>query len=318
MSKKREIELFVHCCNEKLAIRLDEKKVDYIVVGFKDFSCRFNNYFDTKSLKATKNKLKNSKLCVFLNNLYSENDLQELEKLLLFLEDINIDLVMFSDFAIPQIVYEKKLNLKLHYNPETLVTSYGQFPFYMENNIHKVNVATELTIKELEKLCANKNDMYVSTKGFGLGFIMHSRWPMISNFANYSELPQSFFNDIKYLLIKEDERILPNIIFEDSFGTHMLTGYYICSILQINILKQMKINALIIDSLFIHDDDLTLDFVVEKYLYVLENEIDDNELKFIYLEIEKRMELKISPGFFGEYNDVLHTLKVGDGNEEGN
>lgn len=309
MSKKRIIDLYVHSCNENLAYRLDSKKVDYIVVGIKDFSCRFNNYFDLQTLERTKNNLKNSKLCVFLNNLYSEEEIQNLEELLIKLDSLKIDLIMFSDFAIPEIIFEKKLNLKLHYNPETLVTSYGQFSLYLENKIDRVNAASELTLSELKKMCLNKGDMYISTKGFGLGFIMHSRWPMISNFLKYSKAHKQYFNDIEYLFIQENERVIPNIIYEDKFGTHMLTGYYLCCLKQLNELKESKLNSLIIDSLFIHDDDLTLDFVVDNYLYALENDLSETELLEMYKKIENKVEFKISPGFFGEHSDVLHSLK---------
>lgn len=312
MSKNRLIDLYVHCCNEDLAYRLNELKVDYIVVGYVGFSCRINGYFDMETLKRVKQKLKHSKLCVFLNDLYSETKIDELKNLLIQLQDINIDLVMFSDFAIPQLVYENNLKLNLHYNPETLVTSYGQFSLYKANNIHKVNLATELTLSELKKICLNKKDMYVSTKGFGLGFIMHSRWPMVSNYLEYANMSKAKFNSIDYLLILEEERQLPNIIYEDQYGTHMLTGYYISCLKQINILKEVKLDALIIDSLFIHDDDRTLDNIVKAFIKAIDNDLDDNQLIQLYEDTAKICELQVSPGFFGEHNDVLHTLKKED------
>ncbi|MDE5841636.1 MAG: U32 family peptidase, partial [Malacoplasma sp.] len=307
MSKK--IDLYVYCCNEKLAYRLDKRKVDYIVVGLKGFSCRINNFFSLEVIERVKKNLKYSKLCVFLNNLYSEKEIEKLENILEKLSELKIDLIMFSDFAIPQIIYEKNINLSLHYNPETLVTSYGQFDFYLENNIHKVNLATELTLSEMKRICDNKKQMYVSIKGFGLGFVMHSRWKMISTFLDYANVNKAKFNNTDYLLIKEDERVVPNIIFEDNMGTHMLTGYYICCLKQINEIKNMNIDALIIDSLFVHDDDLTLDFVLEAYKFALKNDLNDKQLEIIYQEVKKKCELDISPGFFGNHTDVLHTKK---------
>ncbi|MDE5949928.1 MAG: U32 family peptidase [Malacoplasma sp.] len=307
MSKK--IDLYVSCCNEKLAYRLDKRKVDFIVVGLKGFSCRINNFFNLDTIARLKKNLKYSKLCVFLNNLYSETEIEKLENVLEKLSELKVDLIMFSDFAIPQIIYEKKLNLPLHYNPETLVTSYGQFDFYLENNINKVNLASELTLSEIKRICENKNQMYVSIKGFGLGFVMHSRWKMISTFLDYAKANKAKFNSTDYLLIKEDERVVPNIIFEDEMGTHMLTGYYICCLKQINEIKNMNIDALIIDSLFVHDDDLTLDFILEAYKFALKNNLNDKQLEIIYQEVKKKCELDISPGFFGNHTDVLHTKK---------
>ena len=58
MSKK--IDLYVYCCNEKLAYRLDKRKVDYIVVGLKGFSCRINNFFSLEAIERVKKNLKYS------------------------------------------------------------------------------------------------------------------------------------------------------------------------------------------------------------------------------------------------------------------
>ncbi|MCF0217872.1 MAG: U32 family peptidase [Malacoplasma sp.] len=311
-----KINLFVTCCNFKLATQLDKYQIDYIIVGIKDFSTRFNNYFDLETLSNLKQSLKYSKLCVCLNNIYSEFDISGLEKLLVKLDELKVDLVMFSDFAVAQIVDEKKLNLELHYNPETLVTSYGQFDFYLENKINKVNIATELTLSEVKKICENKKQMFVTIKGFGLGFIMHSRWNMIDTFVDYANLEKAKFNSVEYLLIKEDERKYPNIIYQDHTGTQMLTGFYICCIKQINELKATNINGLIIDALFVHDDDKTLAYVVNAYKYALNHNLNQNQLNKLYHFIAQKVELDISPNFFGNHSDVLHTLKESNENDK--
>lgn len=305
MSQKL-VDLWVCCSDAFTACMLDAYQVSYLVVGVRGFSCRFNAYFSLEEIIELQKKLKNSKLCLFLNNIYSEFEIEALETLLQKIAQSPIRYVMFADFAIAQIVYEANLRLYLFYNPETLVTNYGQFPFYLANNIQAVNLATELTLLELTKICAHKQNMYVTIKAFGLGFVMFSRWPMVSNFAHYAQIQPKSFQNIPYLLIKENERSLANVLYEDQYGTHMLTGYYICNISQINICKSL-FDGLLIDGLFV--DNKSLIAVVKYYQTSLKSDLTQTVLAQIYEQIQKQLPLLISPGFFGKHSDVLHTKK---------
>lgn len=302
------MEISVTCSSLALAKDLDLLNVDNIIIGIKNFSCRFNNYFSIEDVEHLSNELKNSQLTICLNSFYFEEDLKELTEILFKLSKIKINKIMFSDFAIPQIIFENNLNFNLQYAPETLVTSYGQFDFYLKNNIKSVVIATELTWLELNKIIENKSDMKIAIKAHGLGFVMYSRWPMISNYRDDNNFLKDEFNNIDYLLIKEEKRLLPNLIYEDDKGTHMMTGYYICSIKKILEMKQKGMDEIIIDSLFIEDNNLKE--IIDYYINCLNLKYDAISLNQIWTRIKSISKFPISEGFFGETKDVLHTLEV--------
>lgn len=310
------MKIAVTCCNLNLALELVDKKVENIIVGLKGFSCRFNNYLDFEEIKILVENKQNSLITVCLNNLYFEESINELEKIIKQLVDLKIDTIMFADFAIPCIIKENNYNVNLHYHPETIVTNYGQFDFYLKNKINSVSLASELTMTELNKIHENKDEMQTYIKIYGLGFIMHSRWPMISNFQEHlgckTKIVSKYFNSINYLLIKEETRKYPNILYEDFTGTHMLTGYYLCGIKKINEFKKMDVDFILIDALFIHDSELHQ--IVDKFIDARNLNYGEEQLIKYHDEIQDGADFLISEGFFGTINDRLHMLKE-DANE---
>lgn len=305
------MKIAVTCCNLDFAIYMTENNVDNIIVGLKDFACRFNNYFDFDQIKTLVENKKQSKITVCINNIFFENELNDLSEAIAKLIKLNIDAIMFHDLAVAQIVKENNYAIALHYNPETLVTSYGQFDFYLKNNIKSVSIASELTMGEIKKIHENKKQMQTYVKVYGLGFVMHSRWPMVSNFEKHLNHNQQIFsknfNSIKYLLIKEQQRVMPNILFEDKYGTHMLTGFYICALKKMNELKTMNIDYLLIDTFLIHD--IEAKEIIKKFDIANKQDLSLNELNEYYLQIQQNAEHKIAEGFFGSINDRLHMLK---------
>lgn len=305
------MKIAVTCCNLELGLNLAKSKIDNIIVGLRGFACRFNNYFEYEEIKELVGNKQNSKITVCLNDIFFEDAISKLEIAIKKLVELKVDCLMFHDFAVAQIVKENNYDIDLHYNPETLVTSYGQFDFYLKNKINNVSIASELTMHELKQIHANKGNMTTYVKGYGLGFVMHSRWPMVSNFKQHlnanTNIYSMKFNSIEYLLIKEDLRIMPNILFEDSYGTHMLTGYYICGLKKIEEFKQMNVDYLLIDAFFIHDVELYT--IIDKFVKANNNQLEESELQQMYNEIESGAEHKISEGYFGELANRLHMHK---------
>ncbi|MEG1354046.1 MAG: U32 family peptidase [Malacoplasma sp.] len=319
--QKNNLKLSITCSNYDLAIKLIELNVYEIVVGLKSFSCRFNDYFEINDIEKLVTNKKNTRIVVSLNNIFFEQDMSRLEFILDKLSKLNIDLLLFHDFAIPQIVYENKLNINLHYNPETLITSYGQFDFFKKNEINSLTLAGELTNNELKKIALeNKHNLNLYIKIHGLGFIMQSRWPMISNFFKYSNIERNKMNGIDYFLIKESERKQPNLIYEDYVGTHMMTGYFICGIKKMRILYDFGFQYMIIDSLYI-EDNILLE-IVNLYIKTIDlisckpNKYNDAEINSFYSLIKKISPLDISEHFFDFPKGLLHMMKEEGKNEK--
>ncbi|MGL4647548.1 MAG: U32 family peptidase [Mycoplasmoidaceae bacterium] len=302
------MKIAVKCDNYAMAEKLISKGVDILYFGMKGFSCRFNNNIHLDELREIVKIKKDCQISIVLNNLYSENEIDQLEQFLIELAKINIDEICFHDYAVLQIIYEQNIKIKCHYNPETLNTNYGQFDFFRKNNIKKISLAREITLNELKQILKEKEDLEIEIQGHGFTFFMHSKWPMVSNFEKHLLEKNQKLNNMNYLVIQERKRKLPNLLYEDETGTHMFSGFILSIYQLLPDLIEAKLDSILIDNIF--KDELWTLAVVDIYLIAL-RVIASNKFS---IEGEKALaelenEFALSKSFLGNFREMPHMEK---------
>ncbi len=301
------MEIVVEAYNFDHAKWCIENNIPNLILGYELFANRLAYSFNQSEMQDLINKRKNTKIWIKVNNFFFEQELNRLEMYLRWLSNLEIDRVVFQDFAVAQINYEDNLNLNLHYNPETLITNYGQFDFYLENKINSCFLARELMPYEVTEIVKNKKNMQLEVQGFGYGFIMHSRWKLISNFEEHYQL--NLNKD--YLEIKEALRKYPNVIFEDQAGTQMLTGYLIDGLSSITKLNQEGVDYLSLN--FIKTNETIAKDVTKLFNEAIQDKnLDENINKYEAKLIQICKGYMLSPGFLGGTKTIPHTQKVED------
>jgi collagenase-like PrtC family protease len=166
------MKLLTNPCNFKNAIDLIKFGIDQISIGESKFSTRNSCDINLKQIeKLTKIKNK-TQILVLVNKFFFDPQLPELEKYLVSLAKLNIDGIIFSDYAVNQILFEHKIKINQIYSPETLVVNYGQFDFYKQNKITEVALARELTKLNIQKILLNKKNIKVQLQVCGYAFMM--------------------------------------------------------------------------------------------------------------------------------------------------
>lgn len=300
------MQLLIEPVNYTHAINCIEQNVDIILVGNEQFSTRIVHSFSIEEIKKILENKKNTQVWIKVNTFFFEPEIIELEKYLTLLSTLPIDKVVFQDYAICEINHNNKLGLELHYNPDTLITSYGQFYFFRNINVNSCFLARELLINEILEIAKQKETTKIEVQGLGYGMIMHSRWKIITNF-------ESFYNtnirddDLK-VLIRENLRKIPNIIFEDIHGTHMLTGYIISAF---KVLEKLNNSIDYLSLSFLCMKNVDINSITTLFLEAF-NDIKNNSYDAV-LYIEKLQKLLpdklISAGFLGGPKDILHMQK---------
>lgn len=280
-------------CNKKENIKnLLQSKADIIAVGCKGFSDKTQTKLTKEEIKEVLSATKqaNKKLYVYLDAFVYDSMIPELEKTLVYFNEIKIDGVIFNDLGINQICFEKNLKLNLVYDPKALITNYEQFPFYKKNNIDTVVLANELKDFEVLECCKNKKDMKLAKQVAGYVFIMESRWQLITEFLKKNKISADL-NDRK-VYIKEETREFPSIIYQNEFGTHITTGYVLSNLKYIDQLKN-GIDYIIIDGL-LHSDQWLID-TINLYSKAINDLSNANK----YIEQEKQINKEefVSTGF---------------------
>ncbi len=297
------MELLVEAFSLEHAKECIKNKIPNLILGNEIFASRLSYSFNESEIQSLVRNKSITKIWIKVNAFFFEHEINRLIAYLRWLSRINIDYVIFSDFAVAQINDEFGLRLNLHYNPETIVCSYGQLDFYKECNFTGVFLAREIMWKELEEICQNKKDIKVEIQGHGYGFIMHSRWKLISNFYDYYQINNN--KDEQFLKIKEKLRKIPNLIFQDRHGTHMLTGYLIYSLNLIDKLKAINIDYLKLDFLFTNEEYAKK--ITNLYQDVIDNKIQINKANDLMKKYSN--DFLISNGFLGGCKDILHLKK---------
>jgi collagenase-like PrtC family protease len=159
------------------AIELINLNVDRITIGQPEFSLRNSCYLSIEETKELLKNKKNTKVIVLVNKIFFDTELQKLEQYLLEISKLDIDGIEFADYAVLQILYENNLSKNIYtiYNPETLVVSYQQFPFYLDNDIDEVFIAREINQLQINEIGHNKNNMKIGMQACGYSYMMQSR-----------------------------------------------------------------------------------------------------------------------------------------------
>lgn len=295
--------------NLENAFKLIDNNTDILVLNLKEFSCRSNYYFSLEEIENLSKNKKNTKIFVQLSNFIFESQLEKLENILKKINNLNIDKVMFNDFSVPQICYEQNLkNISLHYQPNTLFVSYGQYELLMENNINSFSLSNELFKQEIETIAKNKpTNAQLMIQTEGLSLIMYSRWELVSNFKKYVDDALNEYEPNKKIFIKECNKVWNNIIYENEYGTHMFSGYQLSCLKHLKFFLENNIDYLLIDTFLLNkkrDVDLILNNIYHQALNDLDN-LDDYHEK-----IENTSEYKLSDGFLGGMDSIHHLKKI--------
>ncbi len=228
------------------ATRFVAQGIDCLLLGAKSLSLRCANYFTLEEIKKIAARKGGTKVFVLVNQFFFEQDLKRLESQLRRLALMPIDGIYFQDFAVVELSKKNNLKFDFVYHPETMVTSYGQFPFFLKNGIFRLVLSRELFKSEIALICKNKpKKMALEIQGHGFLYIMHSRWRMVSNFREYADLK---IDARSRFFIHEAMRKYPNAIYEDEYGTHMFSGYELCSVKALNDLAGYGVDYLRIDN----------------------------------------------------------------------
>jgi collagenase-like PrtC family protease len=146
-----------------------------LVVGIAGFSNRSACNFSLEQIKELVNNKKDTKIYLMINKNFFDPELPGLEKLLIDVCKLDIDGIMFADYAVPQILFENKINTYLIYNPETLNVNRGKIDWFVDNNINEICLAREINKREMFDISNNKKTIKTQVQGCGYAFMMDSR-----------------------------------------------------------------------------------------------------------------------------------------------
>lgn len=139
--------------------------VDAYLVPIDELSINYQKTFNIEEIKKIKSTGK--EVFVFINKNIHEKELEKLKKILLEIEKINIDGIIFYDIALVKLKKELKLKTSLVWHQEHLTNSYAAVNYWYNKGIKYAYLSSELTKIEIEEIRKNtKAKLFVNIFGY--------------------------------------------------------------------------------------------------------------------------------------------------------
>ena len=213
---------------------------DAVYIGGKDFSLRARaNNFDFADMKAAAeyaHKL-GKKLYVTVNAFLRDKEAEELQKYLVFLDEIKVDAIIVSDPGVVYLAKKVAPSLEIHLSTQANTTNSFACKFWKEQGISRVVLARELAIEEIRGITENNKDLEFEIFVHGAMCISYSGRCFLSVYmadrdANRGDCAQPC--RWKYALIEEEKRKGELMYYEeDDKGAYIFNVNDMCLIQRI-------------------------------------------------------------------------------------
>lgn len=251
------------------------------LVGAPVFSLRTQPNFTYEQIERLNEIKKDKKIYVYVNALIEQHLLEKLQDHLEKLRVMDIDGVIFQDFAVYQLTREMGWNVELVYHPDTLNTNYASLNIYHGLGIGGAFLAREISLAHKQEIKAN-TALACFVQIHGCEYMAYSKRHLVSNYLKVidKQVPVGVAGG---LTIKANNIDAPSHIYEDEYGTHILSENVLSSIDNLDEYKMFDYG--IIDNQFL--DDALYCEVVKLYIKAMRDSGD-------YLEELKELDRSIS------------------------
>lgn len=196
-------------------LKLD--KYDAYIVGLKKYSTNYDVEVDIEEIKELKKKYLDKEIFVALNKNLFNDELDEVERLLKELDEIQVNGILFYDLSILYLHKKNNLKVDLVWNQTHMVTNYNTCNYYLEKGVKYAFLASEITLEEILEI-KEKSKMKFFALGFGYPIMAHSRRSLLTNYFKSKNLD----NDCGVHVL--NDRNGDYYIKEDETGTSILYG----------------------------------------------------------------------------------------------
>lgn len=265
--------------------------VDGFIIGIKGLSVNNNFYISIRRLEKIVTKLKQNKKEVFisLNKNMFNKDLLLLEEVLLKLDKLHIDGLLYYDISVLSIIDRLNLNIPLIWSQEHLTTNYLTCNYYEEKKVKGVYLSSEITLQEVEEI-TKKTKMVTILPIFGYLPMFNSKRHIVKNYLNTFNLKDN--SKINYL--EKGNNLYPILDNKEEvtvYSSHILNG--------LNEFLLLNVHYVTLNSFNIDEEKL------KKVAYMFKTVNKENVSNYD-AEINKMFN-NIDKGFF--YKETIYKVK---------
>jgi len=260
---------------------------------------KMNQFFEHGSFNDLKDSIINLKnkgkeIFISINKIMHNKDLKELESLLIELDKLEVNGILFGDIAVVNIWRRLELKVDLVWDQTHLVTNYHTCNYWLKKGINIGNISSEITMDEIIEIKKNTK-MKLMVQVFGFLPIFSSVRTLISNYFDFLEKKKE---DNNYFLYDKERKLRYPIM--ESNGTSIYSGNILNGINEVPIFIDSNIDYLIINGFNIESNVFN---EISKMFY----KIDSNNINDLYETINNKLPFPTDRGFF--YKQTIYKVR---------
>ncbi|ANY72328.1 peptidase U32 family protein [Paenibacillus ihbetae] len=226
---------------------------DAVVVGEDRFGMRLPGSMTLEEIREAAG-LTHSRGCsiyVCVNNLMTNELLNDLPDYIRALGEIGIDAVEFNDPSVLTAVKEHAPNVKLHWNAEMTATNYATANYWGSKGASRVILARELNMDEVTEM-KPRLEIEAQVQIHGMTNIYHSKRRLVKSYMAHQGRPVEDGNLGKergLFLIEAERQEEKYPIYEDMNGTHIMSSEDICILEDLHLLMAAGVDSFKVETL---------------------------------------------------------------------
>lgn len=217
----------------------NNSKADGYIFPLDGYSMDYEVKFTIKEIELLRDKKK--KCFIIINRIFFEEDIDELDKLLLKIDNYNIDGILYYDDALLELKIRNNYKTNLYINKNYMMCNSDTINFYHRYGVKGVVLSNEITLDEI-KMIRENTKLEIMQLVIGYPVVATSRRSLNTNSGNLERLE----------VIEPKSRQHYKLI-EDEFGTSFI------SLKRFNGCKYLK--DMNLDYGIVYQDDLDNDTV---------------------------------------------------------
>lgn len=287
-------------------LSLSDAGADAFVIGEERYGLRLAGEFSKDDIvKAAESAhSKGKKVYVAVNAIFHNEKIDELYDYLKFVDEANVDAVIFGDPAVLMVAKEVAPQLKLHWGTETTGTNWYHCNYWGRKGAKRAILARELSMDAVIETKENA-EVEIEIQIHGMTAMFQSKRSLLGNYFEYQGKALEIENrkENKNMFLHDEERENKYPIFEDSNGTHIMSPNDICMIDELQDFIEAGVDSFKIDGILKSSE--YIEAVTRLYRQAIDlcvndpDQYEDEKDEFL-AEIEKIQppNRKLDTGFF--------------------
>lgn len=301
---KKIPELCVPAGNLKILQYALEYGADAVYAGGSRFNLRtLGDNFTIKELQAAADYAHSikKKFYLTLNAIINENELEDFKAYIDEIKNIEFDAVIISDPGIMQIIKKIIPDMRIHISTQASVSNHETVNFWGALGASRVNVARELSLKEVAQIC-KKSNTEIEVFVHGALCISYSGRCMLSKYLSGRDANKGECSHTcrwKYYLMEEKR---PNTFFpidQDKRGTYIYNSRDLCLIDKLDMVVNTGADSIKIEGRMKSENYVsTVTWVYRAALDLIKNgEFNRQKKSALLKELDKTTHRTFTSGF---------------------